>query len=66
MRAHGTEDELDFITRLYRKYRGAERVVMFRRYMAALHQRTQWGDLDADRILAHAEECLQKAWRYEN
>jgi hypothetical protein len=66
MEAHRTDDELDFVSRLYRKYRGAERVEVFRTYVHALRQRKQWDDIDAKQVLTYAEECLQKAWKHKD
>jgi hypothetical protein len=65
MKAHHTDDELEFISRLYRKYQGVERIEVFRTYVHALRTRTQWEDIDAAKVLAYAEECLSKAWQHK-
>lgn len=66
MAEHRTDDELDFVTWLSRKYRGAERIEVLRTYVLALRQRTRWDGVDSGRVIAHAEECLRKAWQYED
>ena len=65
MSEHSTDDELSFISDLYRKHQGPQRIEVFRTYVQALRHRTHWGSVDADRVLAFAEECLQQAWLYE-
>lgn len=61
MRQHGTADEMKFIGRLYRKYRDAERVEVFRTYVHMLHAREKWEGIDAEKVMAYAKECLNHA-----
>ncbi|WP_439890877.1 hypothetical protein ACS7SF_17225 [Ralstonia sp. 25C] len=56
-----TANELRIIDTLYDRFTGNERVEKLRKYLAALSQRSRWGDIDSHAVLTHASQRLARA-----